>query len=125
MPIACPNCGSRNLRYSRFRHFTERLWVWLGIRPLRCRDCRYRFVDRTWRFSHWRYARCPHCWRMDLSLWNEKGAHIGWFSAWRLKLGAKPFRCEYCRLNFVSFRGRHERFSFRRWERNRKPATRV
>ena len=62
---------------------------------------------------------------MDLSLWSEKGAHIGWFSAWRLKLGAKPLRCEYCRLNFVSFRRRHERFSFKRWEKNRKPATRA
>jgi hypothetical protein len=122
MPIACPKCGSRDLRYSRFHDFAERLWVWLGIRPLRCRDCRFRFIDRTWRLSHLKYARCPRCWRMDLSLWSEKDAHISAFAATRLSLGAKPYRCEYCRLNFVSFRQRHERFNFKRWAKNRKPA---
>jgi hypothetical protein len=62
---------------------------------------------------------------MDLSLWDEKDAHIGWFRAALLKVGAKPYRCEYCRLNFVSFRQRHERFSFKRWAKNRKPASRA
>ncbi len=37
--------------------------------------------------------------------------------ALRLSLGAKPFRCEYCRINFASFRRRREKFSFRRWNR--------
>jgi hypothetical protein len=59
---------------------------------------------------------------MDLSLWSEKDAHLSAFAAMRLNLGAKPYRCEYCRLNFVSFRQRHERFSFKRWAKIRKPA---
>jgi predicted Zn-ribbon and HTH transcriptional regulator len=120
MPITCPNCGSRNLRYSRFRSFSERGWSWLGIRPLRCRDCRLRFIDRTWQLSDLRFARCPRCWRMDLALWNPKDAHISMFMAIRLGLGAKPYRCEYCRVNFVSFRARHERFSYRRWAKMKK-----
>ncbi len=58
---------------------------------------------------------------MDLSLWTEEHAHIGPFTAILLAMGAKPYRCEYCRVNFVSFRLRHERFSFKRWARLRKP----
>ena len=57
---------------------------------------------------------------MDLALWTLKDAHIGIFTALWLNLGAKPFRCEYCRENFVSFRLRHERFSFQRWTRMRR-----
>jgi hypothetical protein len=120
MPIACPRCGSRNLRYARLHNFGERCWSWLGIRPLRCRDCRLRFVDRTWRLTHWRFARCPRCWRTDLALWSEHGAHLSLFAEVCLKMGAKPFRCEYCRINFVSFRQRHEKFSFQRWAKLRK-----
>ncbi|MGO9093744.1 MAG: hypothetical protein ACLQGV_00835 [Bryobacteraceae bacterium] len=122
MLIACPRCGSRNLRYARLHSFAERCWTWLGIRPLRCRDCRFRFVDRTWRLTDWRFARCPHCWRMDLALWSERGAHVGMFADLSLRLGAKPYRCEYCRINFISFRQRHEKFSFKRWSKLRKPA---
>lgn len=120
MLIACPRCGSRNLRYARLRSFAERCWTWLGIRPLRCRDCRFRFVDRTWRLTHWMFARCPRCWRMDLALWSERGAHVGPLADLCLRLGAKPLRCEYCRINFVSFRRRHEKFSFKRWAKLRK-----
>lgn len=122
MPIACPNCASRNLRYSLLRTLPERWWSLLGIRPLRCRDCRYRFVARTWRLSNLQYARCPECWRTDLSLWSEKDCHITPFMALRMSLGAKPFRCEYCRVNFLSFRRRHEKFTFKRWARKRKSA---
>ncbi len=115
MPIACPKCASRNLRYSRRRTASERIWSLIGVRPLRCRDCRYRFVARTWRLSDLKYARCPQCWRMDLSLWSEKDRHLTLTMALRMALGAKPFRCEYCRINFLSFRRRHEKFTFKRW----------
>ncbi len=118
--IACPKCGSRDLRYSRLLTVSERLQSWFGVRPLRCRDCRLRFITRTWRLSSIRYARCPSCWRMDLALWNEKDCHVRSLQRLALRLGAKPFRCEYCRINFVSFRARLERFTFRRWERMEK-----
>jgi len=52
---------------------------------------------------------------MDLALWSIKDAHVTAWKAFLLRLGAKPFRCEYCRINFVSFRARLERFTFRRW----------
>ena len=62
---------------------------------------------------------------MDLALWTQEHAHIGMFTRLMLALGAKPFRCEYCRVNFVSFRLRHERFSFKRWSKHGKPAERA
>jgi len=33
----------------------------------------------------------------DLALWSEHGAHLSLFAEVCLKMGAKPFRCEYCR----------------------------
>ena len=122
MPISCPNCASRNLRYSRVRKLSERVCSWVGIRPLRCRDCGQRFIDRTWSLADLRFARCPNCWRMDLSLWAEKDCHVSTWMALRLALGGKPFRCEYCRINFISFRLRHERFSFKRWQKLKRNA---
>ena len=121
MPLTCPGCGSRRLRFSRIRSFSERLWSWLGIRPLRCRDCRLRFIERTWRPSSMKYARCPKCWRMDLATWSEEDYFATRRQIVMLRLGAKPYRCEYCRCNFVSFRPRRERFSFRRWAKRKSP----
>ncbi len=120
MPLACPYCGSRHLRYAHRRNLSEQLWSLAGVRPLRCRDCRKRFVDRTWRFSSVRYARCPNCWRMDLNTWRVADHHASGGQLLLMRLGARPYRCEYCRINFVSFRRRLEKFSFRRWKtRNR------
>jgi hypothetical protein len=121
MPVKCPKCGSANLRYAHLRNWTERLLVLLGKRPLRCRDCRARFVDRTWRFRDILYARCPHCWHMDLNRWSEEDYWVPAFTRFKLRLGGSPFRCEYCRTNFVSFRPRLERFSFSKRRQRGKP----
>ncbi len=115
--VACPVCGSRHLRYSRLVNFNERLGSLVGVRPLRCRDCRTRFIDRTWRLANIRYARCPRCWRMDLNLWSRRDYRVRVWQAFMLQLGARPYRCEYCRCNFVSFRPRKEKFTFRRWKK--------
>ena len=114
MPVACPKCKSRALRYSRIRNLSERIGSWFGIRPLRCRVCRNRFVDRTWYIEAVRFARCPRCWRMDLRRWSPKDYVIPAGTKLLLALGGKPYRCEYCRLNFVSFRKRKERYRGRR-----------
>jgi hypothetical protein len=119
MSLCCPKCGSRNLRFSRTRDASERLWKLVGVRAMRCRDCKTRFVQRTWNVSDLAYARCPRCWRMDLNRWNEKQFQAPNYMLLALKLGANPYRCEYCRFNFVSFRRRKEKFSFQRWEKRR------
>ncbi len=57
-----------------------------------------------------RYARCPRCWRMDLARWNKNDYHVSFLKGIMLALGGNPYRCEYCRVNFVSFRKRKERY---------------
>jgi hypothetical protein len=57
---------------------------------------------------------------MDLNTWSPEDHHVRAGQLVLMQLGAKPYRCEYCRINFVSFRGRKEKFSFKRWRRYRK-----
>lgn len=50
------------------------------------------------------YAKCPRCYRLDLSIWQPQyyRAPTRWLVM--IRFGAKTHRCEYCRCNFVSFR---------------------
>jgi hypothetical protein len=99
-------------------------WGKLRFRsPLRCLDCETRFVAQTFKLSDLRYARCPVCHRMDLNGWSGKTYTST--SLWvqlKVLLGARRFRCEYCRLNFASFGRRKEAFTFKRWRRYGTPA---
>ena len=110
----CPKCNSRNLRFSHLRNAKERLGVLLGIRPIRCRDCRARFVRRTWRFNDLKYARCPKCLQMDLSTWSLGHYKVSAWKSFLVYLGANTYRCEYCRHNFISLRRRKYKFNRRR-----------
>ena len=112
--VACPQCGSKQLRLSHRRGFSQRLLSIAGIFPFRCRQCDHRFTAPIWSFSGIRYARCPKCYRMELSTWSEQYYRPPWLTVTKLRLGATPYRCEYCRCNFASFRACKERFSWRR-----------
>ncbi len=57
---------------------------------------------------------------MDLNTWSARDFHASSTQLLLMRLGGKPYRCEYCRLNFVSFRERLEEFSFRRWKKHRR-----
>jgi hypothetical protein len=114
----CPRCGSRYLRPARTRNFSE----WIGqlkfTSPLRCLDCNKRFIGKTLVWDDLSFARCPVCLRMDLNSWTGK-TYINppfWVKV-KLNLGARKWRCEYCRLNFASFRDRKEVFTFKRWKK--------
>lgn len=90
------------------------------ISPLRCQDCKTRFVSRTVFFEDLFYAHCPRCDRMDLNDWSPKSNTPSSWTAFKIVMGARRWRCEYCRINFASFRNRKEVFSFKRW-RKRNP----
>lgn len=47
---------------------------------------------------------------MDLSRWSRNDYRISFFTGLLLHLGANPYRCEYCRVNFISFRRRKEKY---------------
>ena len=53
---------------------------------------------------------------MDLNGWTGKTyTPPFFFVGLKVQFGAKKWRCEYCRLNFASFRPRKEVFTFKRW----------
>ena len=110
MQVKCPNCGSESVRYAHWRTAGERLSSLVGVRPLRCRACRKRFVARIWAPRDLPYARCPKCWNMRLSTWSPSQYHVPVGRGLMLFLGASPYRCERCRHNFVSFRLRKYRY---------------
>src|SRR5579864_8484564 len=117
MSLACPKCGSRFLRPARYRNLRERLNALLFISPLRCKDCRTRFVTRTVVPEDLLYAHCPKCDRMDLNGWSTRTfTPEGWLVI-KINFGAHKWRCEYCRVNFASFRKRKEAFTFSRWKK--------
>lgn len=117
---ACPKCGARRIRSARLHGFIARAKSIIGIFPFRCRDCDTRFESFILDLSLWRYARCPKCLRTDLSTWSEHYYRPPWRTRAMLRLGATPYRCEFCRCNFASFRACKERFSWRNRERSEK-----
>ena len=112
----CPKCGSRHLRPSQPRNFAERAGKMCFNDPLRCCDCKTRFVARTFVLSNLVYSRCPKCHRMDLGGWTGKTYEPPFWTSVKIAFGAHKWRCEYCRSNFASFRRRKEVFTFKRWK---------
>jgi len=116
MPVQCPNCGSRFLRESKPRDASEKLAQWRFVSPLRCLDCKTRFVASTLSLGDIRWAHCPKCDRMDLNQWTGKNYEPPFLVGLMVSFGANRWRCEYCRINFASFRKRKEVFTFKRWK---------
>ena len=117
MSVACPRCGSRYLRPSRTRNAGEELGLLRLQSPLRCMDCQERFIAPTIVWEDLGFAKCPVCRRMDLSTWTGNTyTDPPFLTALKASMGAYRWRCEYCRLNFASFRKRKEVFTFRRWK---------
>jgi hypothetical protein len=106
MTPECPNCGSKDLRYAHLRSPSEKIAGLAGVRPLRCRDCRHRFVYRTWLLSDLSHARCPTCLGTELTYWSPSHYRVSFGKSLLLFLGGHPYRCDRCRCNFVSFRRR-------------------
>lgn len=114
----CPNCGSRFLRPARPANRKESLNRFRFIDPLRCLDCRTRFVTKTLVWNDFLFAKCPGCRRMDLNSWTGNTYRPPWFwVGFKIVFGGHRWRCEYCRRNFASFRARKEVFRFNRWEK--------
>jgi hypothetical protein len=100
------------------RNFSEQLGLLRLESPLRCLHCKERFFAPMIVWSDLRFAKCPFCRRMDLNGWTGKTyTNPPFWVAFKVQLGARKWRCEYCRLNFASFRKRKEVFTFKRWKK--------
>jgi hypothetical protein len=112
--IACPECGTRDIRTSQPRTLGERIKGLVGCYQLRCKRCETRFQGALWRPGLIWYARCPRCYRTELSTWSEQYYNPPSWVVFQLRMGATPYRCEYCRCNFASFRACKERYLWRK-----------
>lgn len=113
MQLACPKCGTRETRVSGRRGFGELLKGLAGIYPLRCRRCNNRWETSVWADNAWKFARCPRCYRQELTTWSEQYYRAPLWTVFLLRMGGTPYRCAACRCNFVSFRKCRERFAWR------------
>ncbi|MCU1291963.1 MAG: hypothetical protein JWP08_813 [Bryobacterales bacterium] len=104
--LSCPNCGSENLRRSKRQSLGEIGKMLLGAYPFRCLKCGSRFWMSIWLFSKLATAKCPKCLRTDLVTWPEKYYRPTFWRRVEYTLGAHCYRCNACRCNFISFRGR-------------------
>jgi hypothetical protein len=111
--LACPKCGTRETRVSHRRGLAEHVKALVGITPLRCRRCNTRWETSVWAGGAWRYARCPRCYRQQLTTWSEQYYHPPRWTTFLLRMGATPYRCAACRCNFASFKKCKEKFSWR------------
>lgn len=116
MQLSCPQCGTRDIRVSQRRNLGEFCKAIWGVYPLRCRRCRTRWETSVWADGAWKYARCPRCYRQDLTTWSEQYYHPPWWTRFVLRLGGTPYRCTPCRCNFASFRPCRERLSWRKMQ---------
>jgi phage FluMu protein Com len=77
----------------------------------RCRECGHIFVARPFSLFHLVWAKCPRCFRLDLSTWDPEYYRSTTWMKIRQFLGANRWRCERCRVNFVSFRPRKLKYT--------------
>ena len=113
MQLACPNCGTREVRVSHVQGLAEYLMGLVGISPLRCRRCNRRWRTSVWSNGSWKYARCPRCYRQELTSWTMQHYNPPRWTRFLLRMGAKPLRCAACRCNFAAFKPRKGHFSWR------------
>ena len=57
-----------------------------------------------WENSSWKYARCPRCYRQELTTWSLQYYNPPTSTMLKLHLGAQRYRCAACRCNFASFK---------------------
>lgn len=104
MSVSCPECGSKNVRMSKWKNTFEKMLDLFGMPPMRCLDCEHRWKHSLWRLREVFYARCPRCYQLELQHWEETYYHIPGTWKFLIALGAKKVRCKPCRHNFISFR---------------------
>ena len=113
MQLACPSCGTREIRVAARQGFSELVKGVFGAYPLRCRRCRTRWLTSVWEGGAWKFARCPRCYRQDLTTWSEQYYNPPKSTLMLLRMGAAPYRCAACRCNFASFKSCKEKFAWK------------
>jgi hypothetical protein len=82
----------------------------LGTYAFYCNHCGHQFDSRPIGLGSLFHAKCPRCYRMDLTIWEPRRYRSSTWDRFKLSLGANSWRCDPCRCNFVSFRPRKEKY---------------
>jgi hypothetical protein len=106
----CPFCGSDQTRPAQSKGVFQYVLEGIGMFPYRCEECQKKFRFRLWGARDLFYAKCPRCYRQDLSMWEMKYYRPRYRTRLKLTLGARPLRCESCRCNFASWLPRKNRY---------------
>ncbi|MBI4891406.1 MAG: hypothetical protein HY821_12335, partial [Acidobacteria bacterium] len=75
--MACPECGCTDTRSEPSRGFREHLFAPFGFYAFRCQNCFTRFLRKPLGVMSVIYAKCPRCFRMDLSMWDPSRYYKG------------------------------------------------
>jgi hypothetical protein len=113
MQLACPNCGTRDVRASQLLGPVRYLKHLFGVSALRCRCCDTRWETSVWANGSWKYARCPRCYRQELTKWRMQYRLATRWTRFLLRIGASPRRCPACRCNFATFKPARGNFEWR------------
>ena len=113
MQLACPACGTRDVRISRPHGLVQYLKSFVGLAALRCRHCNTRWETSFWSDGSWKYAHCPRCYRQELTKWTAHYYRPPGWTRFLLRLGATPLRCPACRCNFATFKPQRGVFYWR------------
>ena len=124
MQLTCPNCGTRDVRVSRPQGLVQHLKNFCGVSELSCRRCSNRWETSMWAGGSWKYARCPRCYRQELTKWTAHYYNPTRWTRFLLKIGAHARRCPVCRCNFATFKPQKEDFSWRHQVRETIPQLR-
>ncbi len=117
MQLACPKCGTRDVRVSQLMGPVQYLKHFFGVSALRCRRCDTRWETSVWANGSWKYARCPRCYRQELTKWTMQYYNPPRWTRFLLRIGASPRRCPACRCNFASFKPARGNFEWRHQDR--------
>lgn len=99
-----------HVRTTKANGFFELIGEFLGTYSFRCGQCGLQFQHSVFTIGSWVYAKCPKCFRMDLTTWTESHYRPTFWMRLNMFFGAKRVRCEACRCNFVSFRRRESTY---------------
>lgn len=113
MQLACPKCGHRDARVSTPKGLVEGLKSLAGATQLRCRRCNERWETSVWADKAWKFARCPRCYRQELTTWSLAYYQPPTSTHLMITMGATPYRCAACRCNFASFKPCRSKFVWR------------
>jgi hypothetical protein len=102
--IRCPRCSSFEVRPSKKKSFSSSLAEVIGFYRVKCEACSKRWVAYLGFLYEPFCAKCPRCYRTELTTWDPKMFIPNRWQRLKIALGARRARCERCRMNFSSFR---------------------